>query len=149
MIFHPMTQDDLAGVLALESRVQAFPWSRGNFFDALAAGYEGWVVREGSAIPGFVLTMPAVDEVHLLVIAVAPERQRQGLGAGLLSHACAMARQGGMGRMLLEVRPSNAVALAFYQHAGFAEIGRRRGYYPSPEGREDAIVMAMSLSRSL
>ena len=54
----------------------------------------------------------------------------------------AAARRAGMERMLLEVRPSNAAAIAFYRQAGFTEIGRRRGYYPAHEGREDAIVMA-------
>jgi ribosomal protein S18 acetylase RimI-like enzyme len=50
-----------------------------------------------------------------------------------------------MTRMLLEVRPSNESAIAFYRQAGFSEIGRRRGYYPASAGREDAIVMAREL----
>ena len=51
-----------------------------------------------------------------------------------------------MTRMLLEVRPSNSSAIAFYRHFGFVEIGRRRGYYPaSDRAREDAIVMAKGL----
>ncbi len=140
-----MSADDLAAVVALEERVQAFPWSSGNFRDALAAGYDCRVVREDGKLVAFVVTMPAVDEVHLLVIGVAPERQRAGLGSRLLATLCAEARAAGMARLLLEVRPSNAAAVAFYQHAGFAEIGRRRGYYPAHEGREDAIVMAKRL----
>lgn len=144
----PMTADDLAAVVALEERVQAFPWSIGNFRDALAAGNDCRVGREDGKLVAFVVTMPAVDEVHLLVIAVTPERQRAGLASRLLSLVCAEARAAGMTRMLLEVRPSNAAALAFYNRAGFAEIGRRRGYYPAPVemgGREDAIVMARTL----
>jgi ribosomal-protein-alanine N-acetyltransferase len=44
--------------------------------------------------------------------------------------------------MLLEVRPSNTGAIALYQAAGFAEIGRRKGYYPAHGGkREDALVL--------
>ncbi len=140
-----MGTDDLAEVVALEERVQAFPWSIGNFRDALVAGYGAWLSREQGVLDGFVVTMPAVDEVHLLVIAVAPQRQRSGLGAALLAHACSAARQSGMGRILLEVRPSNQAALAFYQRFDFVEIGRRRGYYPALEGREDAIVMARTL----
>lgn len=145
MTFLPMGTDDLAEVVALEERVQAFPWSSGNFRDALVAGYGAWVAREQEALDGFVVTMPAVDEVHLLVIAVAPQRQRGGLGAALLAYACEQARQAGMGRMLLEVRPSNQAAIAFYRQFDFVEIGRRRGYYPAAEGREDAIVMAKTL----
>jgi ribosomal-protein-alanine N-acetyltransferase len=48
-------------------------------------------------------------------------------------------------RVFLEVRPSNPLAHAMYERAGFNEIGRRPGYYPSRRGREDAIVMAMEL----
>jgi len=43
--------------------------------------------------------------------------------------------------MLLEVRPSNVGALNLYHEAGFAEIGRRKGYYPAVHGREDALVL--------
>lgn len=145
MTFLPMGTDDLAEVVALEARVQAFPWSIGNFRDALVAGYGAWVAPGEEGLAGFVVTMPAVDEVHLLVIAVAPQRQRSGLGAALLAHACKEARQAGMVRMLLEVRPSNQAAVAFYRNFDFVEIGRRRGYYPALEGREDAIVMAKTL----
>lgn len=140
-----MTAADLDAVLAIEERVQAFPWTRGNFADALAAGYDGWVARESDTVLGFAMLMRAVDDIHLLVIGIAPELQRAGRGRALLEFANAQAREAGMARMLLEVRPSNAGAIAFYKSAGFAEIGRRRGYYPSSTGREDAIVMAKNL----
>jgi tRNA threonylcarbamoyladenosine biosynthesis protein TsaB len=140
-----MTADDIDAVLAIEERVQAFPWTRGNFADALAAGYDGWIARADAAVIGFAVLMRAVDEIHLLVIGIAPELQRGGRGRALLGFATMQAREAGMARMLLEVRPSNAAAIAFYKQAGFEEIGRRRGYYPASAGREDAIVMAREL----
>jgi ribosomal-protein-alanine acetyltransferase len=140
-----MGEADLAAVVALEERIQAFPWTPGNFRDALASGYDCWLQREPGGIAAFAVTMPVVDETHLLDIGVAPQRQRGGLGRALLAFLENEARQAGMQRMLLEVRPSNTQALAFYGQAGFVEIGRRRGYYPAPEGREDAIVMAKDL----
>ncbi len=142
MKFEPLTADDIDAVLAIEARVQAFPWTRGNFADALAAGYDGWVARESDAVIGFAVLMRAVDEIHLLVIGIAPELQRAGRGRALLDFVVGQAREAGMTRMLLEVRPSNLPAIAFYRQAGFVEIGRRRGYYPASTGREDAIVMA-------
>lgn len=132
-------------MLAIETRVQAFPWTRGNFVDALAAGYDGWVLRVGDTVAGFAVLMRVVDEIHLLVIGVAPQFQRAGCGRALLDFALRQAREAGMARMLLEVRPSNAGAIAFYRAAGFTEIGRRRGYYPAATGREDAIVMVREL----
>jgi ribosomal-protein-alanine acetyltransferase len=140
-----MRETDLAEVVALEERIQAFPWTPGNFHDALASGYDCWLQREPDGVTAFAVTMPVVDETHLLDIGVAPERQRSGLGRALLAFLENEARQAGMARMLLEVRPSNERALAFYIQAGFVEIGRRRGYYPAAEGREDAIVMAKDL----
>ena len=148
MKFVPMTAADIDAVLAIEERVQAFPWTRGNFSDALDAGYVGWVASEDDAVIGFAVLMHAVDEIHLLVIGITPPCQRAGRGRALLEFAMSQARETGMTRMLLEVRPSNSSAIVFYQHAGFVEIGRRRGYYPAPidmGGREDAIVMAKDL----
>jgi ribosomal-protein-alanine acetyltransferase len=140
-----MTADAIDAVLAIEERVQAFPWTRGNFADALGAGYDCWLAREENELTGFAVLMRAVDEIHLLVIGIAPELQRAGRGRALLDFATTQAREAGMTRMLLEVRPSNSSAIAFYQQAGFVEIGRRRGYYPVSTGREDAIVMARNL----
>lgn len=145
MKFVPMTLADLDDVAALERSIQAFPWTLGNFRDSLTAGHACWVGRENGRLSSFAVAMRGVDEEHLLAIGVRPERQRQGLGAALLEFLCANARADGIARMLLEVRPSNVGALAFYRRLGFAEIGRRRGYYPTIEGREDAIAMAKEL----
>lgn len=144
-VFVPMTVADLDAVTALEQDIQAFPWTRGNFADSLAAGHEGWLRRESGRVTAFAVTMPVVDETHLLDIGVPRECQRSGQGAALLEFLCKRARQAGMQRMLLEVRPSNVGAIAFYHRFAFAEIGRRRGYYAAHEGREDAIVMAKKL----
>jgi ribosomal-protein-alanine acetyltransferase len=143
--FVPMTAADIAAVVAIEERIQAHPWTAGHFRDALLAGYDAWLARAGEELCGFVLLLRAVDEAQLLVIGVVPEQQRQGLGRALLDFAMVTMRAAGMTRLLLEVRPSNAAALAFYQNTGFVEIGRRRGYYPASTGREDAIVMAKQL----
>ena len=140
-----MTVADLEEVAAAEQRIHPFPWSPGNFRDSLAAGHDCWLRRHGAALVAFAVVMRAVDEAHLLNISVIAERQRSGLGRALLEFLCDQARQAGMQRMLLEVRTSNESAVAFYRHFDFAEIGRRRGYYPASAGREDAIVMAKTL----
>jgi ribosomal-protein-alanine N-acetyltransferase len=140
-----MTEGDLAEVTAAEQRIHPFPWSPGNFRDSLAAGHDCWLKREAGTLVAFAVVMRAVDEAHLLNISVVPERQRAGLGRTLLDFLGDQAHQAGMKRMLLEVRISNTQAIAFYRHVDFAEIGRRRGYYPASAGREDAIVMAKTL----
>ena len=142
----PMTAADLDEVWALERSVFPFPWSRGNFADAVASGYDCWTVRERGALAGYYLLMYALDEAHLLDVALAARLQGQGLGRRLLDEIAARARSQGMTSILLEVRPSNERALDVYRRHGYVQIGRRKGYYPAgPAGREDAIVMRLDL----
>lgn len=145
--YAPMTVADVDEVSALENSVFPHPWSRANFMDSLASGYDAWVVRDAQgALAGYFLLMYACDEAHLLDVAVAAGRQREGLGRYLLDKLSQRAREQGMLSVLLEVRPSNERALHVYKQYGFAEIGRRKGYYPAHEGRrEDAIVMRYPL----
>ncbi|WP_066458946.1 tRNA (adenosine(37)-N6)-threonylcarbamoyltransferase complex dimerization subunit type 1 TsaB [Castellaniella caeni] len=146
---HDMTLTDLDEVAAIERQVQAFPWTRQNFVDGLAAGYRGWVVRRLGAMLGFALVMDAPDMAHLLVIGVRPDAQRQGVGAHLLQACIAHCRQGRLPALTLEVRPSNAKAIAFYQRHRFQQVGLRRGYYPAAHGaREDAWLMTFTLQES-
>lgn len=140
-----MTAVDLDAVVAIEASLQDFPWSRGNFADSLAAGHEMRVLRLGGDVVGFSVVMSIVDEAHLLVIGVDRRHQRHGHGARLLQQVLETARAGGAVRLLLEVRPANTQAIAFYQGFGFAQIGVRRGYYPAVAGREDALVFEMEL----
>lgn len=143
--FSPMQPDDLDWVAAQDQLLYPFPWSAGNFSDSIAAGYGCWIMREGVQCCGYAILMMVVDEAHILNISVAPTHQRRGLGRRLLSHLQDVARLAGGRRMFLEVRPSNLPALALYQRAGFETIGRRKGYYPAPGGREDGLVMSVLL----
>jgi [ribosomal protein S18]-alanine N-acetyltransferase len=145
--YAPMTLADIDDVAAVENHVFPYPWSRANFTDSLASGYDAWVVRDPlGELAGYFLLMYACDEAHLLDVAVAAERQGEGLGRYLLDKAAQRAREHQMQSILLEVRPTNERALQVYVKYGFAEIGRRKGYYPAHEGqREDAIVMRYQL----
>jgi len=143
--FAPMRDADLDRVAALERRIYAFPWTRGNFADSLASGYSAWLLLENGALAGYAVMMVAPDEAQLLNISVAPECRRAGYGTALLLHLAAQARAHGATRLLLEVRPSNVAGLALYQRQGFLRIGERRGYYPAALGREDALVLAKDL----
>jgi ribosomal-protein-alanine N-acetyltransferase len=139
----PMVVGDVDEVHALECSVFPHPWSRANFMDSLASGYDAWVLREpAGALAGYFLLMYALDEAHLLDVAVAAPLHGRGVGRYLLDRIAARARAQRMASILLEVRPSNTRALEVYRHYGYEEIGRRKGYYPAHEGRrEDAIVM--------
>ena len=141
----PMLSTDLREVVALEAAVQSFPWTYKNFEDALAAGYEAWVLRSEEGLLGFSVTMVAPDVAHVLVIAVARDAQRRGVGRQLMEHVTHLARAAGTEGIVLEVRPSNHAALAFYRAESFEQIGVRRDYYPAAKGqREDALILKKS-----
>jgi len=138
----PMEPADVDAVAAIEASVQRFPWTSGNFSDGLKAGYGGWVAHRHGRVIGFSMTMYAPDLAHLLVIAVAPDAQGEGVGTALIRHCEQEALARELPAVLLEVRPSNVRALAFYQRHGFEQIAVRKDYYPAGRGtREDARVM--------
>jgi ribosomal-protein-alanine N-acetyltransferase len=141
----PMAEPHLDRVVAIEEAVHGHPWSRGNFADSIAAGYDCWVACRGTTIVGYGVVATAGGEAHLLDLSVAPEWQRQGVGGELARFLMQIARERGAARMFLEVRPSNAAARSLYVAHGFREIGLRRDYYPGPSGPEDAVVMELQL----
>lgn len=143
--FRPMRREDVLVVMDIERALYPFPWTEGNFRDSLNAGYSCWVCTFGGHVIGYAVMMLAADEAHVLNIAVAKNWQRQGLGGKLMRHLIGLARGYGANEIFLEVRPSNAAARSLYHGMGFNEIATRRNYYPSHGGREDAILMAMSL----
>jgi len=137
---------DLDAVSRIEAAAYAFPWTRGNFVDSLAAGYLAEVLEdETRQLLGYFIAMAGVDEMHLLNITVAPAWQGQGLGRLMLQALADHARGRGMASLWLEVRESNRRARALYEQLGYAEVGLRRGYYPAAGRREDAVVMSLVL----
>ena len=140
---HPITVDLLDAVLAIEVQAYAFPWTRGNFIDSMAAGY---VMRAllgaNGELVGYFVAMPGFEEMHLLNITVAPTHEGRGHARRMLLALQAASVERHAAAVWLEVRESNARARALYLREGFAEAGRRRDYYPAPQGRrEDAILM--------
>ncbi|HWH82398.1 MAG TPA: ribosomal protein S18-alanine N-acetyltransferase [Burkholderiaceae bacterium] len=142
-----MTLAELDAVMAIEAAAYAFPWTRGNFIDSLAAGYPARVLRgaRGEWL-GYFVAMQGVDEMHLLNLTVAPPAQGRGHARVLIDALIALCRERGARALWLEVRASNARARAMYVHLGFAQVGVRKGYYPAPLGRrEDAVVMSLAI----
>jgi ribosomal-protein-alanine N-acetyltransferase len=141
----PMHDADLDAVLAIEQAVYTHPWTRGNFADSLRAGYRCCTWRLGGELVGYFVLLCAAGEAHLLNLSIAEGRQRRGHGAALLREAMRVARESGARTIFLEVRPSNLAGKALYERFGFRKIALRRGYYPSRQGREDALVLSSAL----
>jgi ribosomal-protein-alanine N-acetyltransferase len=142
------TEDDLDAIVELERKSFSHPWSPRHFRDAvrnaprtrvllLREPFEPSDLRRG--IRGYSVVQAVADEMHVHNLAVDPERRRAGLGRLLMDLALDWGRRRGARRALLEVRPSNAAALALYRSLGFRTLSLRRRYYQHPT--EDALVL--------
>lgn len=119
------------------------PWSA----EAFRALLDGPGVVLLARPEGFALIRVVVDEAELLTIAVAPEARRRGIARALLAEAEADAARAGARRMFLDVAADNAAARGLYAAAGYAEAGRRPGYYTAPgAARIDALLLRKALS---
>jgi [ribosomal protein S18]-alanine N-acetyltransferase len=125
----PATQADLAAIVEIQrSSREASAWDPLDF--------DCNVAEEGGRVVGFLVTRQvAPDEREILNLAVHPEHRRRGIARLLLCRVMKALP----GQWFLEVRESNAAAIALYRSLGFEAAGRRENYYSAPA--EAAIVM--------
>ncbi len=149
----PLALGDIAAVLDLARRSpEAARWSYADYERACSGDLDAWVVmaprsvevRNGSVL-GFVVARRMADEMEILNVAVDAAFRRRGVASRLLEAALELGRASGTKRAFLEVRASNAGAIAFYKCQGFAPAGRRPRYYSDPP--EDALVLSRLLTQ--
>ncbi len=144
MPLRAMTEADVEAVLALEAACVTFPWTE-NQLRASVAAHDCQVLDTAQGVAGFSIFALQLDEAGLLNIAVTPALQGQGYGRWLLEQGLQRMARLGAERCYLEVRVSNRTAQTLYRSLGFELVGRRRGYYPAIDGREDGLVMSRPL----
>ena len=144
--FRPMDESDLTQVMVLEHSAYEFPWSRTIFRDCLRVGYSCWVVERDILLDAYGVMSVAAGESHILNLCVRTELQGCGIGGQMLEFLLDVARKHRADTAFLEVRPSNEKASRLYLQSGFYEVGIRRDYYQAKSGREDATIMARSIS---
>lgn len=132
---------DTAAMVAIERVSFGDPWSATSFAELL--GPLSLIAEHEGKVSGYVVGRHAADEAEILDLAVRPDLRRQGIAGSLVDAVVARANALGLRRVYLEVRESNAAARALYQNHGFAEVGRRTGYYHAPD--EDALVLARDI----
>ncbi len=135
----PARPDDLAELASIAAECDLSV----DFAAELARSYALLRVARSPQVSGFVLAWRAADEVHLTDLGVREASRRRGIGRALVSALLEEARVGAARVVLLEVRASNAPALALYAGLGFSELDRRPRYYPDTD--EDAVVMQLTL----
>jgi len=137
---------DAARLAGIHAEAFDTPWDEASL-SALLVSPGVLLVAEDD---GFILIRVAADEAEILTLAVRPAARRGGLGGRLVAEAVVRAATLGAERMFLEVAEGNVAARALYARTGFAEAGRRRGYYARADGsREDALVLSLNFSRPL
>lgn len=144
-LIRPMREADIPQVARIEASAYDFPWTPGIFRDCLRMGYDCSVHVASDRIVGYLILSCAAGEAHVLNVAVSPTAWNRGYGRRLLRRAFRRSVRLGAEAIFLEVRPSNAAAMYLYRSEGFVGVGRRRDYYPSDDGREDALVLRRRL----
>jgi ribosomal-protein-alanine N-acetyltransferase len=136
----PAIPADAEAISALEQGIFSDPWSRGSIRETIGMpGMFAWLaVDPAERVRGYVFCREVAGEAELLNIAVDPGLRRSGLGRELLTSAITWAEGRGATEIFLEVRASNAGAIALYEGHGFRAVGRRRDYYQHPV--EDAVL---------
>jgi ribosomal-protein-alanine N-acetyltransferase len=153
-----MTQSDMDPIIVsaekrhlpeietIERACFSVPWTMEMLQNQLDNGSHIFLAAEDCSgrVVGYMGLQFVLDDGYISNVAVAPARRRCGIGRALIAAMEDRARKKCLSFLTLEVRQSNAAAIALYERAGFARVGHRRGYYEKP--REDAILMTMFLS---
>ena len=137
----PMNADHLDQVAELERICFSTPWSRSMLAEELDNALAAFLVAldERGDVVGYAGVQVILDEGYITNVAVRPDCRRRGVAGKLLQVFLDFARGNRLAFLTLEVRASNAAAIALYESRGFQEAGRRKNYYEHP--REDAIIM--------
>ena len=140
MILETMHAVHVAQIAQLEKICFSDPWSERSIASELDNKLAFWLVAtEGETVAGYIGSQTVMEETDMMNVAVHPDFRRQGIAEALVNTLVANLQKMGSHCLTLEVRASNAPAIALYGKLGFAEIGRRKNYYRNP--REDALIL--------
>ena len=138
----PMTADHLEELERLEKICFSRPWSRKMLAEELENQCAAFLVAEDPTtkeVVGYAGLLVMADEGYITNVAVFPEYRRRGVAGQIIQVFDNFARGNRLAFLTLEVRPSNAAAIALYRSFGFEEVGRRKNYYDLP--KEDALIL--------
>lgn len=147
-LIRPMERADLEICAQIEQSA-GDPWSLAQLSEELENQRTGGAARlfvaqlPGQPAAGLAAWQLAAGEASLYTLTVAPEARRTGAGSALLRRSMEMLRAESAEIAFLEVRASNAGAIALYEQAGFVADGRRPRFYQNPT--EDAVLMHRAL----
>ncbi len=140
-----MMEEDIQYVAKIEMELFSDPWSERSLRESLSQENVKMIVARDASdgVVGYHIFYTSLDEGDVARIAVAPNCRRSGIGNDLLNYIWEYCQEVGIERVLLEVRESNASAIALYQKHGFISLGLRRNYYTKP--LEHGVIMEKRL----
>ena len=138
-----MQERILASLAEIERACFHAPWSENMLREELGKGIF-LVAEQDGRTAGYVGCQTVLDEGYITNVAVSPDHRRQGIARALIAELTAKAGENKLAFVTLEVRESNAPAIALYTGAGFAPVGKRRNFYSNPT--ENAVLMTISLT---
>jgi ribosomal-protein-alanine N-acetyltransferase len=136
----PMTGAHVDAVADLEAICFADPWSANSVASELTNPLSCWLVAlEADTVVGYIGSQTVMGETDMMNVAVHPDHRRKGIAVSLIHALVQKLKECESHCLTLEVRASNAPAIALYEKLGFTEAGRRRNYYRNP--KEDALIL--------
>ena len=148
MVIEAASESDVPEIVAMERACYSDPWAASAFKGLHENPAVHFAVarneRRGS-ITGYVVAWFVGHEGEVANLAVSQRERRRGVGQSLLDSVIATATDRGVETLFLEVRESNQAARKLYASRDFEEVGRRKGYYRSPQ--EDALILRCTLKR--
>lgn len=135
-----MDKSHVEAIAGLEQQCFSDPWSINAISSELVNPLSLWVVAmDGPILAGYVGSQSVMGWADMMNLAVAPDYRRKGVGAALVEELIRQLKANQVTCLTLEVRVSNEPAIGLYEKLGFAEVGRRPGYYRNP--KEDALIL--------
>lgn len=140
MILEKMNASHVARIAELEKICFSDPWSEKSVASELDNKLSCWLVAvEADVVAGYIGSQTVCGETDMMNVAVHPDHRRKGIAEALILALIGELKSMDSHCLTLEVRASNAPAIALYEKLGFSEIGRRKNYYRNP--REDALIL--------
>lgn len=139
-----MEQSHVAPIAALEKLCFSDPWSENSIAYELTSRLSYWLVAlENGEVVGYIGSQSVLGESDMMNVAVHPDHRRKGVAEALVLALAKDLKERDNVYLTLEVRVSNAPAIALYEKLGFTQVGRRPNYYRNP--KEDALILRKTL----
>ena len=139
-----MDESHVTAIAGIEKLCFSDPWSENSISYELTSRLSYWLVAlENGEVVGYIGSQSVLGESDMMNVAVHPDHRRKGIAEALVNTLSADLKARDNVCLTLEVRASNAPAIALYEKLGFVQVGLRKNYYRNP--KEDAIIMRKEL----